>query len=362
MIKPTEIPDHERFLNAALTAMSSKELRDLMGNLPIVGENDYLFDEKDPMRGWRPGFFHWYPVGGDRGNAGRIKLAGSPENPIAERTINAMEAIIELEQQREIRRQPSATLPQSPREAVFRYLDLPPLDQLPKLTHPIKGQKPRDYAGKLARRIRVRLSRSTRPVEYAVVIEDEGIGQPPGRMHETLLSLGRSDKTDKPYLIGVFGQGGSSAYAACDFSWLMSRRSSDLINPESDGIGWTVVKRIIPVGRRDVFWAYLAAHPDGRVARLSPIAAEAAGFKNGTRIAHLNYNFGRSEPARTLYQSLNHLIFNPILPYELITGPGRTPDPMLGNSYRLTRLGEDKKALDKIFSPQLVEKKIEATL
>jgi len=34
----------------------------------------------------------------------------------------------------------------------------------------------------------------------------------PGRrrtLHRTLLSLGRTEKADKPYLIGVFGQGGS---------------------------------------------------------------------------------------------------------------------------------------------------------
>ena len=44
-------------------------------------------------------------------------------------------------------------------------------------------------------------------------------------MHRTLLSLGSSDKGDKPYLIGVFGQGGSSTYAASKYSWVLSRRA-----------------------------------------------------------------------------------------------------------------------------------------
>lgn len=357
MIKPTQIAEQVRFIQTAARATSSKAIRDLLTSLPIVGENDYSFDEMNPERGWREGYLHWYPVGRDRGNAGRIKLAGSPENPIAERTINAMEALIELERQRELKTRPGTVAPQSPRDAALRYFDLPSLDQLPKWPHLIRGRRAFDHARDLARRIRVRLVRETRPVEYAILIEDDGIGQEPARVHSTLLSLGRSDKPDKPYLIGVFGQGGSSAYAASDFSWIMSRRVTDLLESGGDGVGWTVVKCILPTGRRDVYWAYLAAHPDGRVPYLSSVAADAIDFKNGTRIAHINYNFGKTEPARTLFQSLNHLLFNPVLPYELYTGPDRRPDPMWGNAYRLSSLKDDKKALDKIFAPQTVAKR-----
>jgi len=362
-VKPTEIKDAEKFFRTASSATSSKAIRDVVASLPVVAENEYSFHESDPERGWREGSFHWYPVGRDLGNAGRIKLAGAPENPIAERTINAMEALIEMERYRELKTRPGTLAPQSPREAVKRYFDLPPLDQLPRWPQPIRGKKAFDYARDLARRVRVRLVRETRPVEYAVLVEDDGIGQPPGRMHATLLSLGRSDKPDKPYLIGVFGQGGSSAYAASEYSWIMSRRVPELLDGAHDGVGWTVIKRIVPAGRRDVYWAYLAAHPDGRVPMLSVSASDASGFGHGTRIAHVKYNFGPTEPARTLYQSLNHLIFNPVLPYELYTGPApRKPDPMWGNGYRLSRLKAEQKDLDKMFEPQPVERKGEAEL
>lgn len=354
-IKPTDVTDHVAFLTRAVAVTSTKAVKDLLASLPVVPEGEYAFDESDPSSGWKEGHLHWYPVGSDRGNAGRIKLALSPENPIAERTINAMEAMIELERQKELRTEPSAIAPQSPREAVLRYFDLPPLDALPTWTHSIRDQKAFDYARNLARKIRVRLVREKQPVEYTVVIEDEGIGQPPGRMHATLLSLGRSDKADKPYLIGVFGQGGSSTFFASNYSWIISRRAPDL-HDSDNGIGWTLVKRIIPGGRRDVYWAYLAAHPDGRVLSLSAAAAQAVQFTQGTRFTHVNYNFGKSEPARTLFQSLNHLLFKPVLPYELYSGPApRRPDPMWGNGYRLSRL-TDGKALDKTFPPQTVDK------
>jgi len=359
MVTPTEIEDHERFFRTAVDAASSSAVRSVLAKLPIVSEDEYVFDETAPERGWQAGYLHWYPVGRDRGNAGRIKLAGSPENPIAERTINAMEALIELERRRELRAQPGTDVPRSPREAVLRYFDLPRLDQLPRWNRSIRGQKAFDYARDLARRIRVRLVRSTRPVEYGVFVDDDGIGQSPSRLHATLLSLGRSDKPDKPYLIGIFGQGGSSGYAVSDYSWLASCRAPEFLDGDDDGVGWTVVKRIFPAGRRDVYWAYLAAHPDGRVARLKRSAADAVGLRHGTRLAHLNYNFGKTEPAATLYQGLNHLLFNPVLPYELVTGPERRPDPMWGNGYRLSRLGEDKKALDKTFGGQTVDKRTE---
>jgi len=143
----------------------------------------------------------------------------------------------------------------------------------------------------------------------------------------------------------------------------MSRRVPELLGGDQDGIGWTVIKRIVPAGRRDVYWAYLAAHPDGRVPAISASATDASAFGYGTRIAHVKYNFGPTEPARTLYQSLNHLIFNPVLPYELYTGPApRKPDPMWGNGYRLSRLKSEQKDLDKLFEPQPVERKVEAEL
>src|SRR5438445_343874 len=83
-------------------------------------------------------------------HTGRIKLAGAPENPIAERTINAMEALVEMERHRELKTRPGTLAPQSPREAVKRYFDLPPLDVLPRWPQPIRGQKAFDYARDLA--------------------------------------------------------------------------------------------------------------------------------------------------------------------------------------------------------------------
>src|SRR5262249_46623286 len=127
------------------------------GKLPVVSEHDYSYHEDDPERGWQQGHFHWIPVGGERGNAGRIKQANYPVNPIAERTINGMEALIELERQRELLAKPESADPVSPRDAVRRYFNLPSLDELPKLAESADSKATRAKARELARRLRVRV-------------------------------------------------------------------------------------------------------------------------------------------------------------------------------------------------------------
>ena len=117
--------------------------------------------------------------------------------------------------------------------------------------------------------------------QFAVEIRDRGIGQAPERIHETLLSLGRTDKADKPYLIGVFGQGGSSTYAASHYSLVVSRRAPHFLDGKLDGIGWTIVKKIIPKGRRDPYYAYLASLPDGLVPTISITDRHGEGVRAG---------------------------------------------------------------------------------
>src|SRR5215831_18119708 len=120
-MKPTSISnliDPNKFLEQASRADNIQSMRSLLAQLPIE-EGSFSFDPKNPEAGWHEGKFHWIPLGNDRGNAGRIKLANQGENPIAERMINAMEALIELERRRELLRNPNEPAPSSPREAVM---------------------------------------------------------------------------------------------------------------------------------------------------------------------------------------------------------------------------------------------------
>jgi hypothetical protein len=346
------------FITAALRAMTVSDVEGLLSQLPITPEDEYTYDPTNPTSGWRPGHFHWIPVGAERGNAGRIKQANQPVNPIAERTVNGMEAMIEMARQRELISDPTAAAPASPRDAVLRYFGLPPLDELPKLDSSETSKGIRAKARELARKLKVRLLFDKASREFTVSVDDEGIGQTPEAIHSTLLSLGSTTKADKWYLIGVFGQGGSSAYAVSKYSWVVSRRAPDLLNGQSDGAGWTIIKHVFPKGRRDDYFAYLAVSPDGRVPFVSADVADAAKIAHGTRFVHIGYDFGKGGSAitRQLYTTLNHVLYNPILPFELYSGP--TAAVIYGNGYRLSSLGGNKlteaPALDKVFPPQPV--------
>ncbi len=346
------------FITGALRAMTVADVEGLLSQLPITPEDEYTYDPSNPASGWRPGNLHWIPVGAERGNAGRIKQANQPVNPIAERAVNGMEALIEMARQRELLANASSAPPTSPRDAVLRYFGIPPLDELPKLDSSDSSKAVRAKARDIAKKLKVLLLFDKSSREFTVSIEDEGIGQTPESIHRTLLSLGSTTKADKWYLIGVFGQGGSSAYAVSEYSWVVSRRAPDLLNGESDGAGWTIIKHIFPKGRRDDYFAYLACSQDGRVPFISAADADTAKIRHGTRFVHIRYDFGRGGSAitRQLYTTLNHVLYNPVLPFELYVAS--TAAVIYGNGYRLSSLGTNKSteapALDKVFPPQPV--------
>jgi hypothetical protein len=61
------------FITTALRISTISDIETLLSQLPITPEDEYAYDPDNPEAGWRPGYLHWIPVGGERGNAGRIK-------------------------------------------------------------------------------------------------------------------------------------------------------------------------------------------------------------------------------------------------------------------------------------------------
>jgi hypothetical protein len=121
-------------LSRLLNARTTTSVEAIMAGLPVVSPDDYQWDYGGKRIGkWKDGHLHWVPVGLERGNGGRIKLAGEPMNPLAERLVNGMEAVIELARLLELFKRPDAPMPASPREAVLRYFGLPPLDQIERM-------------------------------------------------------------------------------------------------------------------------------------------------------------------------------------------------------------------------------------
>jgi len=216
----------------------------------------------------------------------------------------------------------------------------------------------RALVDEVRKKVSITLDFEKRSREFAVTIRDHVMGQVPAMVHRTLLSLGRTDKADTPYLIGVFGQGGSSAFSISKYSIVVARRAADIRGKDDDGAGWSIVREIQPKGRRDPYYAYLAVTEDGSVPRVDAAETEKFKFFHGAYFCHIGYDFGASDSAiaRSMYQSLNHVLFNPVMPYELFALKV-TPEPMLGTAQRLARrvrLYGRGVALDKSFGAQQV--------
>lgn len=346
-------------LTRLINARSSAQAEAIIATLPIVSPEQYQWVSADDRSGpWQDGKLHWVPVGRDRGNGGRIKLAGEPMNPLAERLINGMESLIELARLRELLKNSTAAMPANPRDAVLRYFGFPKLDAIERLDDDERKEK-RALVDKVRKNLSITLAFEKKSKEFAVTVRDHGMGQAPANIHKTLLSLGRTDKADKPYLIGVFGQGGSSAFSIAKYSIVVSRRAAEIRKPGDDaGAGWTIVREIQPKGRRDPYFAYLAMTEDGCVPHVDAMQAEKAGFVHGAHFCHIAYDFGSSNSAiaRLMYQSLNHVLFNPVMPYELFALKD-TPEPMMGTAQRLARrvrMYGRGVALDKSFASQPV--------
>ena len=346
-------------LSQLLDARSTAQVEAIMASLPVVSPQEYQWFSTDERSGpWQKGKLHWVPVGRDRGNGGRIKLAGEPMNPLAERLVNGMESLIELARLRELEKKPVAVMPASPRDAVLRYFEFPKLDSIERLDDDERKEK-RALVDKVRKNLSITLDFEKRSRQFAVTIRDHGMGQTAANMHNTLLSLGRTDKADKPYLIGVFGQGGSTAFSIAKYSVVVSRRAPDLRKAAGDAdAGWTIVREIQPKGRRDPYYAYLAVTEDGCVPRATALHADKANFDQGAHFCHIAYDFGASDSAiaRSMYQALNHVLFNPVLPYELFALKD-TPEPMLGTAQRLARrvrMYGRSTALDKSYAAQPV--------
>ena len=222
----TKIMDPTALLRSTTQAISGQAVEAILAQLPIVPEPDYRYNGKNPAETWQEGMLHWYPVGGDRGNAAasswpvrrephrrasRQRHRGAdrtvPPNGVAGGSCRCGAAV--------------AARPCGGTTRFHRSTNCPSARSSWQ-----KGNRPAKEVTDLADRIRVSMRQEGKGKDYTVFVDDDGIGQTAVKMHETLLSLGCSDKPDKPYLIGMFGQGGSSAFAASVYSWFVSRLSA----------------------------------------------------------------------------------------------------------------------------------------
>jgi hypothetical protein len=240
----------------------------------------------------------WVPIGGnDRwNNAGVIDVSTDPGRALIERVTNAIDAVLEYEHFMH------KGLPEcrSPKEAASAWLKVPDAG-LSALT-----QKERKA---LAQKVRVTLAKGDAKDARIVEIRDTGIGIAPPNLQSTILSLNGSNKMQKHYLSGAYGQGGSSTFAVSKYTLIASR------NVASATVGFTIVKyEDLPPDQWKIgHYVYLAFNNE-----VLQFADEA--FEHGTQVRHYGFNLhDYSSPLgpTSVYGLLNEMLFEPIIPISL---------------------------------------------
>ena len=249
------------------------------------------------------------PFGGRANNRGAIEVAADPARSLIERVTNGHDALLELEHGHH------NGVPEcrTPREAAEAWLGVPAKTGLAGLT-------PKERQG-LAERTVVRLEPGEGWQSRILTVVDRGTGIEPKRMKDTILSLNESNKIQKHYLAGTYGQGGSSTLAFSKYVFIASRLEG------TDVIAFTVVRyQDLPAedyktGR----YVYLIQEGD-----VLTTQAQDGDFENGTVIRHFGYDltsYTSSLGTRSLYGALQRIMFDPVAPLRfenIVAGWNRT--------------------------------------
>jgi hypothetical protein len=239
----------------------------------------------------------WLPVGGRENNRGQIEVASDAARSAIERVTNALDAVLELEHQKHN----GLPVCRSPREAAESWLGVPGRDGLAGLT-----QKQRQNLARLVR-LQLREGDGTNESRY-VRVTDQGIGISPPDIPQTILSLGGSNKIQKHYLAGTYGQGGLSTFNFSKCSLIVTRRFRE------NALGFTVVKYLDldPNLFKTGHYVYLAVND--AVPTIKPLMAD---IDHGTIVIHFGYDVTKYSAAlgpRSLYGALNRVLFDPVAP------------------------------------------------
>ena len=267
--------------NALLQTTSSTEVTAILraiGDRPDIGIGN-SFDALG---------LSWHPVGNNLSNNSTVNLATKPGRSLTERITNAVDAVLED------RVRPGIALPNDPRVAAQQWFGRP-------VSGPDEGLFRWDYS-KLAidRRIAVVLSNSGNEAAPTVDVIDDGIGIQPDQFSNTILSLQGGNKIQRPYLMGLFGRGGSSTLGFSDYVLVISRHRD-----APDKIGFTLIRILaLDATYRDDAYAYLVVGKDSHGTPIvppvnisteslklyqQPTASRIADFRSGTIVRHYGF-------------------------------------------------------------------------
>lgn len=317
----------EKIFENLLVANTAKEVTDLLENL-IDNYN-----------------VQWIPVGGYKDNIATINIGTDPAAGLAERMTNAIDAVMELEWQK----QGKPNHFTSPRIAAENWFNLKE-GKLRNIENAVDKK-----IQELAKKIKITLRDSERDNYPTVEIRDQGVGIKGDDFSKTILSLHGQNKISKLFLMGAYGQGGSTALSYNNYTIIISKPALG-DKKDTDEVSWTIV-RINPgnIDSDKLEWfEYCVDQKNGQPFNLK-ISDKV--FNHGTLIRHIGMDLGKytakiTGPTSSLWYLAHHYLFDPIIPITISgerkkdLNQGKIENrSIFGNNRRLTRGGGDEKNL-----------------
>lgn len=236
------------------------------------------------------------PFGRRANNRGAIEVASDPARSAIERVTNAHDALLELENNRHSGK-PEC---RSPREAASVWLGVPEKTGLSGLTSSQRQE--------LARSTVMRLEPGEGWQSRILTITDRGTGIEPEQMESTILSLNESNKIQKHYLAGTYGQGGSSTLAFSKYILIASRAVN------SNRTVFTVVWYEDLPAEQFKTGRYVYLTEDGV---LPTVDSAEIDVESGTVVRHFGFDltsYPNSIGPKSLYGALQRILFDPVAP------------------------------------------------
>lgn len=212
----------------------------------------------------------WRAYGDNENNFSTVgNQQAAPEAALVEKLINSVDAILMREALRAGIDPEEADIPGTA-AAVERFFGV----SGGLLTNITPGERTR-----LAEDIQLVATGASDNPCYSII--DQGEGQSPDRMPETLLSLAKSNKLRIPFVQGKFNMGSAGALRFCspqhNFQLIISRRDQSIVDSSDQSgrlWGFTILRRVEPQGSvRSSSYRYLA--PGGNVPRFAADAIPA---------------------------------------------------------------------------------------
>jgi hypothetical protein len=317
----------DKIFQQLFTANTAKEVTDVL---------EALIDNFDVK---------WSPVGGYKDNIATINIGTDPVAGLAERITNAIDAVLELEWYRQIKPRDI----NSPRMAAENWFDIP--DGKIRMIENASEKSVQE----LARKIKVTLKDSERENYPTVEIRDQGIGIKGENFSKTILSLHGQNKISKLFLMGAYGQGGSTALSYNNYTIIISKNAI-FEKIEKTFVSWTIV-RINPGNIDSDKLEWFEYCIDGRSGQPFVFECSDADFQPGTLVRHIGMDLGKytakiTGPTSSLWYLAHHYLFDPIIPFTISgerqrdLNQGKVENrSVFGNNRRLTKGGGEEKNL-----------------